>query len=188
MRPLHQFLIAVFVVMMAAVSVLTPKQSFAASASEINRGVNVALAELYAKVPKAKKLGKRAKGILVFPRIIKAGLIIGGQIGNGALRKKGKTVGYYRTVAASYGLQAGIQKFSYAVFFMTEPALNYLNKSEGWEIGGAPSLVVADKGISRSLSTTTLQNAIYVFFFGQKGLMAGLGVQGTKITRIWPDK
>ncbi len=188
MKFVHRFLIAVLMIIVVAVSVFTPKQSFAASAAGINRGVDNALAELYAKVPKAKELGKKAKGILVFPRIIKAGLIIGGQIGNGALRKKGKTVGYYRTVAASYGLQAGIQKFSYAVFFMTEPALNYLNKSGGWEIGGAPSLVVADKGISKSLSTTTLQNAIYVFFFGQKGLMAGIGLQGTKITRIWPDK
>ena len=131
MKPLNQFLIAVLMILAAAVSAFTPKQSFAASAAEIDRGVDIALVELYAKAPKAKELGKKAKGILVFPRIIKAGLIVGGQIGNGALRKNGKTIGYYRTVAASYSLQVGIQKFSYAIFFMTEPALKYLNKSGG---------------------------------------------------------
>ena len=188
MKSLHRLLVAALIITAVVLSMLTPNQSFAASAAEIDRGVDNALAELYAESPKAKELGKKAKAILVFPRVIKAGLIVGGQIGNGALRRNGKTIGYYRTVAVSYGLQAGVQKFSYAMIFMTEPALKYLNKSGGWEVGSAPNLVVADKGISKSLSTTTLQNAIYVFFYGQKGLMAGLGLQGTKITRIWPDK
>ncbi len=108
--------------------------------------------------------------------------MIGGQHGDGALRVGGKTVGYYKTVAVSYGFQAGLQKYGYAMFFMTDASLNYLHKSGGWEVGSAPSLVVVDTGIAKSLSTTTLQKGIYVFFFNQKGLMGGLGLQGTKIT------
>jgi lipid-binding SYLF domain-containing protein len=186
MKQFFGFLIPILMVSAALVS--TPNSSFAASAAakKIDSEATKALVDLYAKNPKAKELGKKAKGILIFPRIVKAGFVAAGLYGDGVLRKNGKTVDFYNIVAASWGLQAGIQKFSYAIFFMTEPSLKYLNKSKGWEIGGAPSLVVVDKGISRSLSTTTLQNAIYVYFFGQKGLMAGLGLQGTKITKIDP--
>jgi lipid-binding SYLF domain-containing protein len=93
-------------------------------------------------------------------------------------------VGYYSTVAASYGLQAGAQSFGYALFFITDKALDYLKKSEGWEIGVGPSIVIVDEGIAKSLTTTTAKSDIYAFFFDQKGLMAGLGLQGSKITRI----
>ena len=113
--------------------------------------------------------------------------LVGAQHGDGALIVNGKTVGYYNTVAASYGFQAGLQKFGYAMFFMNDAALGYLNKSGGWEVGSAPSLVVVDTGMAKSLSTTTLQKGIYVFFFSQKGLMGGLGLQGTKITRYTPS-
>ncbi len=128
------------------------------------------------------------KGILVFPHVIKGGLIVGGQYGEGALRVGGKTTGYFNTVSASYGLQAGAQSFGYALFFVDEASLQYLQKSEGWEIGVGPNVVVVDKGAARSLSTTTAKSGIYAFFFQQKGLMAGLGLQGSKITRITPDK
>jgi lipid-binding SYLF domain-containing protein len=97
------------------------------------------------------------------------------------------TVGYYNTVAASYGLQAGIQKFGYALFFMSDSALQYLDKSDGWEIGVGPSIVIVDAGVAKTLSTTTARKEIYAFIFSQKGLMAGLGLQGSKITRINPD-
>jgi len=156
--------------------------------AEIDRDVDVFIEKLYASSPAAAKLSKVAKGMLVFPNVVKAGMIVGGQYGKGALRIGGKTAGYYNTVAASYGLQAGVQSFGYAMFFMTDETLKYLDKSAGWEIGVGPSIVVVDEGIARSLTTTTTQDNIYVFFFGQKGLMAGLGVQGSKITRIHPDK
>jgi lipid-binding SYLF domain-containing protein len=161
-----------------------PKTSFAATAAEINRNVSAALQKLYAKSPAAKELSKVAKGILVFPSITKGGLIIGGQYGEGALRVGNRTVGYYNTTAASYGLQAGAQSFGYAIFFMTESALNYLQKSDGWEIGSGPSVVVVDQGMAKSMTTTTAKDDVYAFFFDQKGLMAGLGLQGSKITRI----
>ncbi|MDH4230896.1 MAG: lipid-binding SYLF domain-containing protein [Nitrospirota bacterium] len=158
--------------------------AFAATAVEIDRDVDAALEKLYAKNPAAKVLAEGAKGILVFPSIVKGGLIVGGQYGEGALRIDGKTDGYYNTGAVSYGLQAGAQSFGYALFFMTDEALEYLKKSNGWEFGSGPSIVIVDEGLAKSMTTTTLKSNIYEYFFDQKGLMAGLGLQGTKITRI----
>lgn len=158
----------------------------AETAAELDRDVDNAIAKLYASAPVAKELSGIAEGILVFPNVVKAGLLVGGQYGEGALRVHGKTVGYYSTAAASYGLQVGAQEFGYAMIFMNESALNYLKKSSGWEVGVGPSFVVVDEGKARSLTTTTAKDDIYVFFFGQKGLMAGLGVQGSKITQITP--
>ena len=118
----------------------------------------------------------------------KGGVIVGGQYGEGALRAGGKTVGYYSTAAASYGLQAGVQSFGYAMMFMTDNAIQYLKKSSGWEIGVGPSVVVVDEGMARSLTTTTAKDDVYAFIFSQQGLMAGLGIQGSKITQIHPDR
>jgi lipid-binding SYLF domain-containing protein len=168
-------------------TVSLPSSGRAASAAEISQSAKAALRSLYANNPTAELVGKRAKAVLVFPSIIKGGFIVGAQHGDGALLSGGRTLGYYNTVAASYGLQAGVQKFSYAMFFMNDASLAYLRKSGGWEVGSAPSLVVVDTGMARSLSTSTLQKGIYVFFFNQKGLMGGLGLQGTKITRYTPS-
>lgn len=171
-----------------ALTVCLPQASWAASASEINREVDIALQHLYKTTPAAKKMAGIAKGILVFPDIIKGGFIIGGQYGEGALRVGGKTTNYYRTVAASYGLQAGAQSFGYALFFLSNDDLKYLKNSGGWEIGVGPTVVVMDEGAARSFTTTTARSGVYAFFFDQKGLMAGLGIQGSKITEIQPDK
>ncbi|MBV5307622.1 MAG: twin-arginine translocation pathway signal protein [Desulfobulbaceae bacterium] len=175
-------------VMMALMLLAIPQISQAETAAEINRDVDIALKTLYKSTPAAKKMSEIAKGILVFPSIIKGGFIIGGQYGEGALRVGGKTTGYYRTVAASYGLQAGAQSFGYAMFFLSDDDLKYLKKSEGWEVGVGPTVVVMDEGMSRSFSTTTAKSGVYAFFFDQKGLMAGLGIQGSKISKIQPDK
>ena len=160
----------------------------AETAAEIDRDVNGAIQKLYKESKAAKELSKVAKGVLVFPNVVKGGLIIGGQYGKGALRVNGKTVGYYSTTAASYGLQAGVQSFGYAMFFMTDSSLQYLKKSSGWEVGVGPSVVMVDEGVARTLSTSTAKDDIYAFTFGQQGLMAGLGIQGSKITQIQPDK
>lgn len=170
------------------IPVMDSRQVYAASAGEIDREVDAALKKLYADTPSAKELSKVAKGILVFPDVIKAGLLIGGQYGAGALRKEGKTVGCFKTMAASYGLQAGAQSFGYALFFLTDAALEYLKESAGWELGVGPSIVVVDAGLASSLTTSTAQDDIYAFFFSQEGLMAGLGLQGSKITRFTPDQ
>ena len=110
--------------------------------------------------------------------------MFGGQIGEGALLKGGKPVAYYNTVAASYGLQAGVQTFGYALFFMNDKSLDYLDKSEGFELGVGPSIVVVDEGMGKSMTSTTVTQDVYAFIFSQKGLMGGLGLQGSKITRI----
>jgi len=174
--------------LIAAIMLMLPLPSMAATAKEINRDVDSALQKLYDSTPAAKNLAKIAKGILVFPNIIKGGLIVGGQYGEGALRMNGKTSGYYKTAAASYGLQAGAQSFGYALFFIDNEGLSYLKKSEGWEIGVGPSLVIVDEGMARSLTTTTVQSGVYAFFFNQQGLMAGLGIQGSKITPFKPKR
>lgn len=158
----------------------------AEKAAELDKKVSEAQAQLFSKSQAAKSLSKTAKGILIFPSVKKAGFVVGGQYGEGALRVAGKTAGYYKTTAASFGLQAGGQKFGYAMFFMTDDALNYLKSSKGWEVGVGPSIVVVDEGVARSLTTSTAKDSIYVFFFGQKGLMAGLGVQGSKISEFQP--
>ena len=159
----------------------------AASAAEIDQKVEVALEQLLASHPAARSLAGEARAILVFPNIVKGGFLFGGQFGDGALRSGGRTLGYYRTLSASYGLQAGIQTYGYALFLMNDKARAYLDESKGWEIGVGPTLVVVDKGTASALTTTTARSDVYAFFFDQQGLMAGLGLQGTKIVRIHPE-
>jgi len=156
------------------------------AAAELSRDANASLKQLYASVPLAKALGPNAQATLVFPKVTKAGLGVGGQYGEGALLKKGKAVAYYNTAGASVGLQAGAQQFGYALFFMNAKALAQLDKAEGFEIGVGPSVVLVDKGMAKSTTTTTMKDDIYAFIFDQKGLMAGLGIQGNKITKINP--
>jgi lipid-binding SYLF domain-containing protein len=161
---------------------------FSGSAGDITRDSKAALQNLYASNPEALHLAKRAKGIVVFPSIVKAGFLVGGQFGNGGtLFKNGRAAEFYNIVAGSYGLQAGVQSFNYALFFMDNASLDYLNSSDGWEIGIGPSVVIVDEGMAKLLTSTTLQEGVYAFIFGQQGLMAGLGLQGSKISRINPD-
>src|SRR5450631_4895816 len=143
-----------------------------------------ALQKLYDSEPVAKMIGEKAKAVLVFPSIVKAGFIVGGQYGERVLLIHGKLVAHYNSVAASYGLQAGVQSFGYALFLMNDKAIQYLDKSDGWELGVGPSIVIVDKGKAKSLTTMTLQDDVYAFIFDQKGLMAGLGLQGSKITKL----
>ncbi len=167
-----------------AVALILPAGALAASAAQIDAKADNALNSLYRTDEGASALAEKAKGVLIFPSIIKGGFIFGGAYGEGALRVGGKTVGYYNSVAASYGLQIGAQSFSYALFLMTNEALAFVGKSDGWELGVGPSVVVADEGFGKKASTTTLQSEIYAFIFGQEGLIAGLGIEGSKITRI----
>ena len=179
-----RLLTVTFLLATAACVLLAPPPALAASAAALDRDVDTALNKLYQRSPAAKRLKQEAKAILVFPSIVKGGFVVGAQYGEGALRKQGKTVGYYSSVAASYGLQAGLQKFGYAIFLMTDAALTYVDTSDGWEIGVGPSIVIVDEGVARSLTTTTARKDVYAFIFNQKGLMAGLGLQGSKITKI----
>ena len=167
-------------------TVLGARSAAAASAQQIHSAAEQALHRLYAEQPKTRELAKRAVAILVFPRIYKGGLIVGGQSGDGVLLVGGRADGYYNLSAASFGLQAGGQTFSYALFFMNDGALKYLRDSDGWSVGSGPSFVVADKGTAASLTSTTLTQDVVAVPFGQRGLMAGIGLEGSKITHIHP--
>ena len=160
------------------------QSAHAATAAQLNSDGTAALSRLYAQSDRARRYSRDARAILVFPKIVKAGLVIGGQGGEGVLFVRGKPTGYYKIGAASFGLQAGGQSFSYALFLMNDSALNYLRKSDGWAIGSGPSVVVVDKGAAMSTTSTTLAKDVYAFPFGQKGLMAGLGLEGSKISPI----
>jgi lipid-binding SYLF domain-containing protein len=171
---------------MSASFALAAPSAIAADAAQLSKDAQATLQSLYTKVPAAKALGPKAQAILVFPKVTKAGLGIGGQYGDGALIKGGQTVAYYNTAGVSVGLQAGAQTYGYALFFMNDKALQEINKAEGFEVGVGPSVVVMDEGMAKTMTTTTLKDDIYAFIFGQKGLMAGLGIQGNKITKINP--
>ena len=166
------------------VTSVTPPLAVAASRRELERDAAQALQSLYASNPAARLLRGSAKAVLVFPHIVKAGFMFGGQVGDGVLTRKGGAAGYYNSLAASYGLQAGVQVFGYALFFMNNSALSYLDKSDGGELGVGPSIVIVDSGVGRSLTSTTITQDVYAFIFDQKGLMGGMGLQGSKITKL----
>ncbi len=157
--------------------------------NSLDNDVHAAIALLLKTSPAAKRLAPNAKGALVFPRILKAGFIVGVLYGDGALvrAKQGGgyyIVDYYNMAAVSYGFQAGVQSFGYVMALMTDAAVENVETSHGWEIGVGPSIVIVDAGMAKTLTTETAKSDVYAFTFGQKGLMAGLGLQGTKITRL----
>ena len=166
------------------VSALLPTTASAADRAALERDARAALQKLTNTVPAAKSLSSSATAVLVFPKVTKAGLGVGGQYGDGVLFRQGKVAGYYNTSGASFGLQAGAQQFGYAMFMMNDKALSALSANEGFEVGVGPSVVVMDEGKAKTMTTTTAKDDIYAFIFGQKGLMAGLGIQGNKITRL----
>ena len=171
-------------VTLASAAILPPGRAQAASAGEMDAAASAALDRLKATEPVTGEMIRKAKGIMIFPEIVKGGFLVGGATGKGVLRVKGKNVGYYRSTSISYGLQAGLTTFGYIIFLMDDAALRYARESDGWEIGSAPNVTIADRGIARRLSTTTMQKGIYVFFIDQRGLFAGAGLEGTKISRI----
>lgn len=166
------------------VSFALPAPASAATAQELTRNAQAALNKLYAGNPKAKTLGQQAVAVLVFPSVTKAGLGVSGQYGEGVLLRGGKPVAYYNTAGAAMGFQAGAQVYGYAMFFLNEKTLAYLDKSQGFEVGVGPSVVLADDSFAKSTTTSTVQDNIYAFVFDQKGAMASIGLQGSKITRI----
>jgi lipid-binding SYLF domain-containing protein len=158
--------------------------ALAASASELAETGKAALERLYAQSDRARRYGQDARAVLVFPRIVKAGLVVGGQSGEGVLLVDGEPAGYYRISAASLGLQAGAQSFGYALFLMNDTAVGYLREHDGWAIGTGPSVVVIDAGAAAAVNTTTAQNDVYAFPFDQQGLMAGVDLEGSRISPI----
>ncbi len=180
---IRNFLLALALAM-AVPAALPHHEARAASAQELQKDSNEALQRLFRANEVAEAISKKASGILIFPNIVKAGLILGGSYGEGVLQRNGKTVNYYNSVSGSWGLQAGAQSYGYVVFLMNDKAVNYLNQSKGWEIGVGPTVVVVNEGVAKNLSSTTLQDDAYAFIFGQQGLMAGINIEGAKISKI----
>lgn len=161
-----------------------PTMAWALTPDDLNKDAAQALHTLTAKNPSAALVARKAKAVLIFPNIVKAGLIFGGAYGEGVLQKGKKAESYYNSVTASWGLQAGAQSYGYVIFLMNDSAVDYVRKSHGWEIGVGPTVVLVNEGIAKNLSSTTLQKDAYAFIFDQQGLMAGINIEGTKISRI----
>jgi len=168
----------------AIVSMGVMNQASAATAEDLDKDSRQALQTLYKTEPVAETLSRTAKAVLVFPNIVKAGLVFGGSYGEGELIEGSKVVDYYNSVTGSWGLQAGAQSYGYAVFLMTDKAIQYVKDTKGWEIGVGPTVVVVDEGVAKNLSTSSLKDDAYAFIFSQQGLMAGVSIEGTKISRI----
>lgn len=155
----------------------------------LDADVHAAIELLKGTNPAAKALGPKARGALVFPNVTKAGFIVGGLYGTGASVKAKQGGGYYiddyySIAAASYGFQAGVQSFGYVLLLMTDAAVEHVETSSNWDLGAGPSIVIVDEGLSKSLTIATADADVYAFTFGQAGLMAGVGVQGSKITKL----
>ncbi len=157
--------------------------SYAATAKEIESNVDSAL-KLFNDVKGGKEFLQKAKGVLVLPGVFKAGLIVGGEYGEGALRIGGKTVDYYSIVAGSFGLQIGAQKKNVIIVFMDEEALKNFRASAGWKVGADGSVAAINIGAGTSVDTTQIKETIVSVIFGQKGLMANATIEGAKLTKI----
>lgn len=162
----------------------TDKAAWGASAASIDADANVTLERFYKEVSSGKELVKSAKGVLIFPSVIKAGIGLGGEYGEGALRIKGKTVDYYNTAAASIGFQLGAQKKSIIVIFIQQDALNKFRASSGWKAGVDASIAVVTVGAGGAMDTSKLKEPIIGFILDQKGLMYNLTLEGAKFTKI----
>lgn len=182
-------LTSVLAVALLAITCLVATKSHAQTVSRetMVEKSRTALKALYETTPRAKELASRAKAILVFPDIMKGGLIIGGSGGSGVLfSPEGEVQGYYNASSVSIGLQAGAESYSEVLFLMTPEAIKHLSTADGWSIGTGPTIVVIDQGASADFSTTTGRSDVYAFIYGQKGLMGGIGLQGQKITKLKP--
>jgi lipid-binding SYLF domain-containing protein len=156
----------------------------AASAVEIDAKANAALEEFFSKAPAGKDLAAKAAGVLIFPSVVKAGMLVGGEYGEGALRIGGITADYYSTASGSVGFQLGVQKKSIIIMFMDKSALESFRNSQGWEVGVDGSVALVTIGAGGSVDTNTAQEPIIGFVFGQKGLMYNLTLEGSKMTKI----
>ncbi|MBO6906047.1 MAG: lipid-binding SYLF domain-containing protein [Parvibaculum sp.] len=165
-------------------SIATAGIAQADTAEDLNKQAAMALENLYETNAVAKDISEQVEAVLVFPNIVKAGLVFGGAYGEGVLQEDGEVSEYYNSVTGSWGLQAGAQSYGYAVFLMNDEAVDYLKETRGWEIGVGPTVVVVDEGAAKNLSTSTLKEDAYAFIFNQQGLMAGVSIEGTKITQI----
>jgi len=167
-----------------ALVLIFPVVGFAASAAEIDENVNEAIADFQQEVNGAEVFLNQAAGYLVFPRVIKVGIGLGAETGEGALRVRGRTAGYYRTTSGSFGLQLGAQAKSMVIAFMTNEALSKFQNSSGWQVGVDGSVALIDLGAGKQINTGNIKDPVVGFIFGAKGLMYNLTLEGTKISQL----
>ena len=163
---------------------VTAPAARAASAHEINVGVDETLDRLFYKIRGGQELAHKALGVLVFPSVVKAGFGVGGEYGEGALRIHGRTVDYYNTLSASFGFQLGVQERSVIIMFMTPQALDQFRRTAGWKIGVDGSVAIITVGVGGSIDTNKITSPVIGFILDPKGLMYNLTLEGTKISRI----
>ena len=168
----------------AVVALLLSSVSLAATKAEIDQRVHVAMRQFYQLNPRHKDLVARAKGVLVFPRITKGGIGVGGQFGEGALRVDGKTVAYYSVTSASVGLTLGLAKHKEIILFMNQEALDKFTNSQGWSIGADTGVAVLSNGGGGDYDTQTLKRPILAFVYGENGLIGDASLEGSKINQI----
>jgi lipid-binding SYLF domain-containing protein len=174
----------IFLACLSFLTTFPAGSSLAATAREIDVSVDVALEQFEKTVNGGKAFLESAKGVLVFPSVVKAGIGVGGEYGEGALRIGGKTVDYYNTISASVGFQLGAQVKSVLLVFMTGESLQKFRKNPGWEVGVDGSVALVKIGAGGSIDTTTIKEPIVAFIYGQKGLMYNLTLEGSKFTRL----
>ena len=184
MNKYYQIGASVFLILFIISCLLFPKDSSAASAQKINIGVKNTLKRFSKEISGGSEFLKDAKGVLVFPSVIKAGFGIGGEYGEGALRISGKTVEYYNTAAASIGLQLGAQSKSIVLAFLTNKALSNFRKSKGWKAGVDGSVALLKWGVGEDINTVDIKDPIVGFVFSNKGLMYNLTIEGSKFSKI----
>lgn len=158
--------------------------SNASTREAIDARVNATLSRLYSTVPGSRELVSKSRGVLVFPNVLQAGFIVGGQSGNGALRVGGSTLGYYNTSALSVGLQAGAQSKALIFLFMSQDALDKFRNSDGWAAGADASVALVKVGANGAVDTSTVTAPVEVIVLTNAGLMGDLSVNGTKVTRL----
>ncbi|NOR54825.1 MAG: hypothetical protein GQ531_01310 [Sulfurovum sp.] len=167
-------------------AVISTQTTFAKTKTEINKAVDIALEKFKQQVPGGENFLPKTKAYLVFPSVIKAGFIVGGKYGEGALRIDGVSQHYYDMTAASVGFQAGAQKHSMLIAFLSEASLNNFVESNGWEAGVDGTINVSDWAKSKDISSMSFEKPIIAFIYNEKGLMASLSIAGTKFRRIAP--
>jgi lipid-binding SYLF domain-containing protein len=175
---------AVVLLAVSFMIIAAPRVARAETAKEIDVSTDVALENFTKDVKGAKEILQASKGVLVFPRVYKAGFWLGGEYGEGAMRIDGKTVAYYNMAAGSYGLQIGAQVKTVILVFLQKDALEQFRKSEGWKAGVDGSVAVADVGVGQAVDSTTFKEPIIGFITDQKGLMLNLTLEGSKFTKI----
>ena len=178
---------AICLALLAVAPILAePQRSEAASAAEIDRDANNTLHSFVNQVPGARELANKAAGILVFPSVVKAGIGLGGEYGEGIMLNQQKVVGYYNLISASFGFHLGVQERSVIIMFMTQDALNQFDRVAGWKVGVDGSVAIITVGIGGSIDTDKITQPVIGFIIDQKGLMYNLTLEGSKISRINP--